>query len=62
MKYLINKITCFVLKESGITIDSNMREQFIKLNHIKESLKNKDIAPALEWVNENRSQLNAQVF
>jgi len=39
-----------------------MREQFTKLNHIKKSLENKNIIPALEWVNENRSQLNTQVI
>jgi len=56
------KIICFILKESGITVESNMREQFTKLNEIKESLKNKNITPALEWVKENRSKLNTQVI
>lgn len=56
------KIICFILKESGIIVESSMREQFMTLNHIKESLKNKNITPALEWVKENRAKLNLQVI
>ncbi|XP_050439225.1 E3 ubiquitin-protein ligase RMND5A-like isoform X2 [Adelges cooleyi] len=47
-------------EESGIEVECGQREPFAKLNTIVESLKKKDICPALEWARENRSQLEIQ--
>ncbi|XP_050530561.1 E3 ubiquitin-protein transferase RMND5B-like isoform X1 [Daktulosphaira vitifoliae] len=49
-------------KEAGIKVECGQREPFAKLNHILESLKKKDIIPALEWAQENRSQLEMQMY
>ncbi|VVC34576.1 Zinc finger, RING/FYVE/PHD-type,CTLH/CRA C-terminal to LisH motif domain,LIS1 homology motif,CRA [Cinara cedri] len=50
------------LEESGITMEPGIRESFFTLNHIKESLKKKDIYPALEWAKENRVHLDNQLY
>ncbi|XP_050439222.1 E3 ubiquitin-protein transferase RMND5B-like isoform X1 [Adelges cooleyi] len=49
-------------EESGIEVECGQREPFAKLNTIVESLKKKDICPALEWARENRSQLEIQMY
>lgn len=51
-----------LIKESGIIVESSIKEQFTEINHIKESLKNKNIIPALEWIKENRSKLSTQMY
>lgn len=42
-------------------MDPHIRDQFDKVHYIQESLKKKDIYPALKWAIENRSQLESQV-
>lgn len=43
-------------------MDPKIKEPFVRLNYIKESLEKKDTVPALEWAVENRTQLETQVI
>lgn len=40
--------------------DVNTKEPFVELNHILESLKKRNVEPALEWVEQHRESLEAQ--
>lgn len=51
----------YYLKESNVEMEPTVRESFFKLNYIKESLKKRDIGPALEWAKENRARLENHV-
>ncbi|XP_060844989.1 E3 ubiquitin-protein ligase RMND5A-like [Rhopalosiphum padi] len=51
-----------LVMESGINMEPSIREPFAKLKHIKESLINKNIYPALEWAKENRAVLDTQMY
>ena len=49
-----------LLKESQVDITDNKKDPFSELNEILEALKKKNVQPALEWVNNNRLELELQ--
>lgn len=70
---LINKVICQhyyrqgmhnvadeLAKESDITPESHEKEPFTELNHILDSLKNKDLEPALAWATAHHDSLETQ--
>jgi len=46
-----------LINESNLKLDANYREAFSELNHIIDSLKKKNIDPALVWCVQHRKQL-----
>jgi len=46
--------------ESGLTLDPKFKEPFVELHRILDSLKQRNLEPALNWAYENRDALNAQ--
>jgi len=70
-KEILNKIICKHLyrdskwevaeefiNEAGITVDDIQRQRYLNLNHIVDSLRHNDTAPAFEWVQQNKAQLD----
>ncbi|XP_022662303.1 protein RMD5 homolog A-like [Varroa jacobsoni] len=49
-----------LVREANIQLPQNYREPFTELNRILDSLRRRDLQPALEWVNLHRERLNAQ--
>nr|XP_022908298.1 protein RMD5 homolog A [Onthophagus taurus] len=70
---LLNKIICQhfyrqgmkdvaqeLAKESSVEVELNENEPFTELNHILESLREKNLQPALDWAVTHRENLEAQ--
>lgn len=49
------------LQETGLELQEESREPFFELNRILTALKARDLGPALQWAEENREKLRAQV-
>lgn len=49
-----------LVKEARLEMDSGKREPFFELNRISESLKQRDLRPALIWARQNRERLQMQ--
>ena len=48
-------------QETGLELQEESREPFFELNRILAALKARDLGPALQWAEENREKLRAQV-
>ncbi|XP_050436967.1 E3 ubiquitin-protein ligase RMND5A-like [Adelges cooleyi] len=72
-KKLLNKIICVhlyrdskwdvaeeFLKEAGIIVDYRHKQRYLHLNHIVDSLRRNDPKPAFEWVQQNKTHLDAK--
>lgn len=51
----------FLPQETGLELQEESREPFFELNRILAALKARDLGPALQWAEENREKLRAQV-
>lgn len=48
------------MQEADIVHEFNEKEPFVELNHILDSLKNRDLEPALAWATAHHDSLDAQ--
>lgn len=48
-------------QEAGLTLEEEKTEPFSEINKILESLKKRDVAPALQWAARHKEYLEAQV-
>jgi hypothetical protein len=51
---------CF-MQEAGLKMEDGGKEPFSELNRILDSLKQRDLGPALEWAQSHRESLDTQV-
>ena len=49
-------------QEAGLKMEEGGKEPFSELNRILDSLKQRDLGPALEWAQSHRESLDAQVI
>jgi len=49
------------MQEAGLKLEDGGKEPFSELNRILDSLKQRDLGPALEWAQSHRESLDTQV-
>jgi hypothetical protein len=49
------------IQEAGLKMEDGGKEPFSELNRILDSLKQRDLGPALEWAQSHRESLDTQV-
>jgi hypothetical protein len=49
------------MQEAGLKMEDGGKEPFSELNRILDSLKQRDLGPALEWAQSHRESLDTQV-
>ncbi|CAN8298881.1 unnamed protein product [Cochlearia groenlandica] len=47
-----------LVKEAKVEVEKDVRSQFLEFQEIKESMRLRNIEPAMRWVSENREKLN----
>jgi len=58
---LIMLINSWFIQEAGLKMEDGGKEPFSELNRILDSLKQRDLGPALEWARSHRESLDTQV-
>lgn len=54
-------IDSWFIQEAGLKMEDGGKEPFSELNRILDSLKQRDLGPALEWARSHRESLDTQV-